>query len=289
MSEIRTFHEIAVALNNLGVMLLADANFAEAAEYFREAVKCELVHCDTQIPSSSNRPPAGILNERHNLTSKLPSADSPLPLSTARSTVALLQEGLPSSVTKLFKRSRPPLPIPPTPRRYYSATAHVIYYQGIIMPTVIRSPLDGNYPLPSTTKDKAVQSSLIIFNLALAYHLHGVSEMANCASYLRKAQVLYEKSTRLLFSSVDGGGVHSTGTAITDLLSMALFNNAAQISFELSAHQDVQFLSGCLFRFAATRATYDNEQATTAMNKLRAVFMLNATIDLQCPTVAAAA
>lgn len=309
MSEIRTFHEIAIALNDLGVKLLLDANFAEAAECFREAIKCELVRRETQIPSCSN-PSATNLNKRNNLKRKLPSTDSSSPSSTAggllgtsspisvRPTVALVQEssGLPSAVVNLFKRYRPSSLLPPTiprtpsPPHYYSATAHIIYSEGISMSTFLKSPLDEGSPIPSTTPNKAIMSSLITFNLALAYHLHGVSEMANCASFLRKAKDLYEKSIRLLFSSVDGAGVHhSTRTAITDLLSMALLNNSAQISFEFSAHQDVQYLSACLLRFAAARATYDTEKATTAMSRLRAVFFLNATIDLQCPTVAVAA
>lgn len=349
--DTRTFHEIAVELNNLGVELLADANFAEAAVYFREAIKCELVRDTDTPPCSRPPPPAGTFNEdRNNLTSKsrsssstaLPSPSStaapPLLGSTSSSSIAstphaLLQDdsggGVPLSVTNLLNRSRPAFLLHSTrtapPPRYHSATAHVIYNQGITMPLPVsrRTPLRNEEEnsdaaaAPScstrTTNQQAIQTSIIIFNLALAYHLHGFSEMTNAASNLRQAKVLYEKAARLLFSSLDDGtaGVqqHSsssitagTTTATTDLLSMALLNNSAQISFELSAYQDVQFLVGCLFRFTArmraaaatASSSYDNEDNTTTTttdtNKLlRAIFILNASIDLRCPTVAAAA
>ncbi|CAB9526548.1 expressed unknown protein [Seminavis robusta] len=145
----------------------------------------------------------------------------------------------------------------------------------------------GSYspdPLINTT----VISTIIIFNLAVVYHLKGLHEKALNESRLHKARSLYVKAHLLLNDA--GVSYGSTGNAVVDLLSMAVSNNLAQVSYELSSYDESRAHFDGLIRFALTvvPSRYGDRYVGSIMDQQKSNFLLNAII-LHAPNLAPAA
>jgi len=139
-------------------------------------------------------------------------------------------------------------------------------------------------PLINTT----IISSIIIFNLSIIYHLKGLETVSMSAMRLNKAKTLYLKSQHLL---VDAGvPLGSTGNPVIDMLSMALFNNLAHVTFEMGSYEESRKQFDHLIRFALTviPSRYGDAYVGSHMDQQKSNFLLNAII-LQAPKLAAAA
>jgi len=139
-------------------------------------------------------------------------------------------------------------------------------------------------PLINTT----VVSTLVIFNLALVYHVKGIHEKALNEARLYKAHSLYIKAHLLL---VDAGVSYgSTGNAVVDLLSMAVCNNLAHVCYELSRYEESRAHFDSLIRFALSviPQRYGDRYVGSVMDQQKSNFLLNAII-LHAPSLAPAA
>jgi hypothetical protein len=74
--------------------------------------------------------------------------------------------------------------------------------------------------------NQVILSAMIIFNLALIYHV----KSDNQAERLRKAQSLYQSSWRLVQHVLEEG---SKGNPVVDLFAQALLNNLGECSHKL--------------------------------------------------------
>jgi tetratricopeptide (TPR) repeat protein len=145
----------------------------------------------------------------------------------------------------------------------------------------------GSYspdPLINTT----VISTIVIFNLALVYHIKGLHEKALTDARLHKAHSLYTKAYLLLNDA--GVTFGSTGNAVVDLLSMAVSNNLAQVSYELLSYEESRAHFDSLIRFALTvvPGRYEDQYVGSVMDQQKSNFLLNAII-LHAPNLAPAA
>lgn len=129
-------------------------------------------------------------------------------------------------------------------------------------------------------------ASIIVFNLALIYHVKGL-EGNNCMfERLGKALSLYGRSRRMLR---DVGVRPGTGHPIIDLLVMCLANNEAQCYFELGDYTASQLHFGQLMASINTPTQiYRDLEVNTLLDQYKSHFFLNALI-LRPPQQAAAA
>ena len=133
-----------------------------------------------------------------------------------------------------------------------------------------------------------LNSAIIIFNLAVVYHVKAVGESVSQGPRLCKAKSLYEKSYLLL---ADCNVLACAGGNPTiDLLSMALLNNLAQITYELTEYDSSQLYFQELVRFAHSVSpdAYGNCSIATFMDYQKSSFLLNAMF-LHAPSIAPAA
>ena len=139
-------------------------------------------------------------------------------------------------------------------------------------------------PLINTT----VISTIVIFNLAVVYHIKGLHEKALSDSRLVKAHSLYTKAYLLLEDA--GVTFGSTGNAVVDLLSMAVSNNLAHVCFELANYDESRSHFDSLIRFALTvvPGRYGDRYVSSVMDQQKSNFLLNAII-LHAPNLAPAA
>jgi tetratricopeptide (TPR) repeat protein len=131
-------------------------------------------------------------------------------------------------------------------------------------------------------------SSIIIFNLSIIYHLKGLEGRSMSVMRLRKAKSLYLKAHNLL---VDAGvPMRATSNPVIDMLSMALYNNLAHVTFELQAYDESRRFFDKLVRFALSvvPARYGDAYVGSLLDQQKSNFLLNAII-LQIPMLAAAA
>ena len=139
-------------------------------------------------------------------------------------------------------------------------------------------------PLINTT----MVSTLVVFNLALLYHIKGSHEKALTDRRLCKAHALYARAHLLLHDA----GVFSgcTGNAVVDLLSMAVSNNLAHVSHELADYEQSRAHFDALIRFALTvvPTRYGDRYVGSVMEEQKSNFLLNAII-LHAPSLAPAA
>ena len=135
-----------------------------------------------------------------------------------------------------------------------------------------------------------VTSSILIFNMGLAYHLQALHGKSIDLKRLAIARSLYLKGIRLLrdaniFTDVSIGGEHP----ILDLLILALCNNLGQTSYEVGAYAEARHYFGSMLQYAATvdnSAKYASDSlAATMIHLHKSSFLLNAMI-LHPPTVA---
>jgi hypothetical protein len=180
-------------LNNLGVACLDNLDLREALDLFRDALKYHL----------GNVEPADDLARAVPVSDKVHSDNAP--------------------------QSRHPLdPSKISPLSYVwdtPSSAQFVYARGI---NIVASPTAYS---PDVFVNATIVSSIIIFNLAAVYHLKGVEECGDRDARMSKARLRYDKSDLLLKDA--GVPMSSTGNPAIDMLSMALFKNLAQASFEL--------------------------------------------------------
>jgi hypothetical protein len=134
-------------------------------------------------------------------------------------------------------------------------------------------------------------SSCIVFNVALIYHLKALMEV-NChkrQQQMLKAKSLYDKCTRLIFAQ--GIGYCVSKHPILDLLSMAVLNNYAHVSYELYEFEKTKKYSDCLKYVASLidPSIYGNPEVEAVILQAKHTFCLNILFALQPPIVAEAA
>jgi hypothetical protein len=142
------------------------------------------------------------------------------------------------------------------------------------------------------TEDGKMLSSIVIFNIALAFHLKSSKE--NSHLNLARAESLYQQSYRLvtttIFRSYRGG---STGNAVLDLFFMALLNNMAHLSLELCEDIKSEAMLRRLVRYAlSVQSTgYLNKELNRYMGQQTQIFISNAVfvVGMNRPTIAPAA
>lgn len=141
---------------------------------------------------------------------------------------------------------------------------------------------------PDPLVNSTIISTIVIFNLAVVYHIKGLHEKALSESRLVKAHSLYAKALLLLHDA--GVTFGSTGNAVVDLLSMAVSNNLAHVCFELSSYDESRAYFDGLIRFALTvvPGRYGDQYVGSVMDQQKSNFLLNAII-LHAPNLAQAA
>lgn len=249
--------QAAAELNNVGIAYLEEGDLKKALEFFRDALRQTMGELRPAPPVAAV---AGSASSPFDAPTSIGQASQP----AAPSVAAAPQQGR---------------------RKVLSSngnTSPFVHAQGF---GVVGTP--GSYspdPLINTT----VVSTIVIFNLAVVYHLKGVHEKVLCDSRLRKAYSLYRKAHLLL---TDAGVFHgSTGNAVVDLLSMALSNNLAHVCYEMSQYDESRAHFDSLIRFALTviPSRYGDSYVGSVMDNQKSNFLLNAII-LHAPSLAPAA
>ena len=129
----------------------------------------------------------------------------------------------------------------------------------------MRVPL---FSYDSVMEDK-IRSAIVIFNLGLVYHLHGLCGGGHGSTTstsrrtpssvdedLRKAKILYIQSRRLLADVMTMYHGQATGNILLDLLCMAVVNNLLAIHMNFMEYDDCRTLVVHLAKLAVTvRAT----------------------------------
>lgn len=118
-------------------------------------------------------------------------------------------------------------------------------------------------------------SSVVVFNIALTYHLNGLAEMDQKVLYRTKA--LYRQCYRLLGGVIHDGGLHTGSNATLDLLSMALLNNLAHIEIEFCDLHEADVMFQRLVRYAllVQSRSYSDERLSVWMNGQALLFLRN--------------
>lgn len=139
-------------------------------------------------------------------------------------------------------------------------------------------------PLANVT----VISSIVVFNLAVVYHVQALRESCLSHQNLSRAHSLYLKTLKLLSDArVDTN--KTTDNVTLDLLIMSLCNNLAQATHHVGAYQDSHLCFEQLIRFGKTIDCTNAEDNVVSWLQLKlSVFLLNAMV-LREPTVAASA
>lgn len=248
--------QLAADLNNVAVAYLERGDLKRALELFRTALRATMGEVPRGAPPIVP-PPAPL---------PLPSTESQQSSTEPHHQPQQLQEqGQPTK-----------------PEEFNSSAFPFIHAQGF---GIVGTP--GAYspdPLINTT----VVSTIVIFNLAVVYHIKGLHEKAVSETRLVKAHSLYVKAHMLLHDA--GVTFGSTGNAVVDLLSMAVSNNLAHVCFELSSYDESRSHFDGLIRFALTvvPGRYGDQYIGSVMDQQKSNFLLNAII-LHAPNFAPAA
>jgi hypothetical protein len=167
----------------------------------------------------------------------------------------------------------------------FGASARFVYSRGMRMLTA-----PGDCFSHDLLQDGTIRSAIVVYNLALVYHLQGFNKASQVA--LQKAKHLYEHSYQLLVNTMSSFGGEPTGNASVDLLVMALMNNLAEISLEMSGYYgDTRAMFEHLLQFAVSTSYrgYGDEEVSAFMKQESSYFLLNATILGLVPAAGAAA
>jgi hypothetical protein len=139
-------------------------------------------------------------------------------------------------------------------------------------------------------------SSILIFNIALSFHLRGIHwpEQSKRDRDLRKAQTLYELSYQYLplTNRMMDNQFGSTGDIVIDWLTMASINNRAQLSFYLYKLAESKQLFEQLIQFILSMEPSQYGDAASFVVHQAASFFRNAVLTKLCldfPASAAAA
>jgi len=153
------------------------------------------------------------------------------------------------------------------------------------------SPTEAAYALDPLV-NVTIVSSIVLFNLALVYHVKGMEDFDICSqACLLKARSLYFKAKALLVEA----GVslrQSTRHPVIDVLTMALFNNCAQVAHSLSEYDECRSEVGRLVAFADTLRLDDHcrqEPETLSLLEWHKSLILGNALYFQPPNLASAA
>jgi tetratricopeptide (TPR) repeat protein len=244
-------------LNNLGVAFLDAGDLRKALDLLRDALM-------------------------HTVGDMQPTEHEMAPPVAARLVPGKLQDDNTSPIKQDMDESNH---IPSSSARFAwdaPSASQFVHARGI---NVIASPTAYS---PDVLVNSTVVSSIIIFNLAVVYHLKGLEECGDRNARLSKAMLLYNKSDLLLKDA--GVPLSSTGNPVIDMLSMALFNNLAQASFELGSYDESRryFDNLILFSLTVVPSRYDDAYIGSLLDQEKSNFLLNAII-LHAPKLAPAA
>ena len=261
--------ELAAELNNLAAAYLEAGYLRKSLELFRDALRYTL--CDLQPQE-----PTPVLS---------PASAAEVSLSAAPHPVSAQQESMMDRDKMSDPRSSEFAPDPvdrETIRQKEESSVPFVHSNAI---NVIPSPHAYS---PDELINTTVVSSIILFNLALVYHLKGLEASGESTMRLAKARSLYQKSQLLLADA--RVPLSSTGNPVIDMLVMALYNNLAQASFEMSIYEDSRVYFEGLIRFAltVTPSRYGDASIASMIDQQKSNFLLNAII-LHAPKLAAAA
>ncbi|GKY97610.1 hypothetical protein MPSEU_000719400 [Mayamaea pseudoterrestris] len=254
-------YQEAVDENNHGVAKLEAGDLRSALEHFSLALKYTMGDLDPL----ARELPQGVRNVTKHTDVHAPShrrSGSGEPPATTRPKprdAASLQEGKMNPISAPFA---------------YGRGINLIPHESAYSPD----------PLINTT----VVSSIIIFNLSIIYHLKGLEGRCMSDMRLRKAKSLYQKAHNLLADA--GVPLNATSNPVIDMLSMALYNNLAHVTFEMQAYDESRKFFDSLIRFALTVVPnlYGDAYVGSLLDQQKSNFLLNAII-LQAPKLAAAA
>jgi tetratricopeptide (TPR) repeat protein len=240
-------------LNNLGVAFLDAGDLRQALDLFRDALMRTVVSMQQSEHEVAARPVPG-----------KPQSDNASPIKHD-----VDQSHLIHSSSARYAWDAP-------------SASQFVHARGI---NVIASPTAYS---PDVFVNSTVVSSIIIFNLAVVYHLEGLEECDGKSARLGKARLLYNKSDLLLKDA--GVPLSSTGNPVVDMLSMALFNNLAQASYELGSYDESRICFDNLIMFSITvvPSRYDDAYIGSLLDLEKSKFLLNAII-LDTPKLAPAA
>jgi tetratricopeptide (TPR) repeat protein len=247
--------------NNLGVAYLDAGDMKSALGHFSEALSRTM--SDLEAPVEGSPVVGWDSNHREEGTS-----------SEAQRIVCYPEE---SAHYAQEKASIQPLPTKTCP-----ATQPFAYVRGINL-----IPCHGAYS-PDPLVNATIVSSIIIFNLSIIYHLKGLEAGDRSVHLLKKARALYQKCHGLIADA--GVPLGATGNPVIDMLSMALYNNLAHVSFEMDCYGDSRRYFEHLIRFSLTVVpeSYGDAYVGVLLDQQKSHFLLNAII-LQVPKLAAAA
>jgi hypothetical protein len=253
--------DMAARLNNQGAELLGTGDFKQARDLFRKALASVTQSVRTSLKSSSNN---GNCQES-------------------------CFQGAAVEYSAIFQKHIPQQELANAPG---GTTSTAIYSQAIPVISMICPSYDE-------ALSQSLTSACCIFNLALIYHLRGTPQMkpsvssskqegGNQREQLLKARALYDKCFGLVFSH--GLRCLVGSHPIADLISMALLNNHAHVSYELACYDSaLSCVDGLLYVASLVNPNgYGNQEVDAVINIAKQNFCLN-TFMLRPPSVAHAA
>lgn len=260
----------AAELNNLGVTCLAAGDLRRALDLFRQALKFTMgeMEPEDQARAELEVERQNVSMPKLNVQQSSASADNKNMDTTEQSPMSLLASKVGPINAHLAKQAPP--------------SSQFVHVRGI---NLVAAPTAYSQ---DTLVNTTIVSSIVIFNLAIVYHLKGLEECGNTDARLAKARSLYHKSHLLLQEAGVPGA--STGNPVIDMLSMALFNNMAQSSFELGGYPESRGYFEQLICFATTvvPSRYQDAYVFSLLDQQKSNFLLNAII-LHAPKIASAA
>lgn len=150
-------------------------------------------------------------------------------------------------------------------------------------------PLSNGNSLAALLRASIVPA-VIIFNLALVYHISGLKRSDEKGErLLRKSGSLYEKA-KMLLREAGSSLVVSHKQPVADILVMAIYNNLAQINYHLLDYEASQSHFNDLVMFASSIRPEDHQDKAVAsmLEWHRAYFLLNV-FTFRAPSMAPAA
>jgi hypothetical protein len=264
-------HALVAALNNRGVTLFDNGNERMAHIHFRDALK--LLMGEISLDEASYR-----LTEQ---AKKIQLMKSSVSTSLENEMNTAVLENMESQVKIRIK---------------YTSTE-------LIHSSCIRiSSFDKAYSCDALIHSTIV-SSIIVFNLALVFHVHAldddrISSIPTNQAF-GSARALYRKCL-LLLTEADVLVV-STCNPCIDLLIMALYNNIAHCCYEMILYEESTTYFDSLIRFSVTvmpsryqeqldGSDHDNTSLSQReISKMKSIYLFNAMILRTPPTLAGAA
>jgi hypothetical protein len=140
----------------------------------------------------------------------------------------------------------------------------------------------------SDVVNSAIVSTIVIFNMAVVYHLKALQDENHSYERLIKAQSLYKRCYHLL--SHTGVAKQCTRNPLIDVMVMALLNNLAHSSYEVGSFCESKVYFDSLLQFAITVSPFQYHDLPTGImvEQQKSSFLINIII-LQPPKYAAAA